>query len=64
MPPAPMPPKLDQDSDSERLQIVAPTSWIDRIDQWRSLRRPIPSRSEAIRTLVLQALDSGRTRQK
>lgn len=50
-------PKLDPDSDSERLQLVAPRSWIDRVDEWRRNQPGIPSRSEAIRLLVEKGLD-------
>lgn len=28
----------------------------DRLDEWRSTQRPIPSRSEAVRTLLREAL--------
>lgn len=51
-----MPPKLDEESATERVQIVAPASWIARIEEWRSKQRPIPSRSEAIRILVDRTL--------
>lgn len=44
-----MPPRLDKKSPTERVQIVAPASLLDRIDEWRSKERPIPSRSEVFR---------------
>lgn len=51
-----LPPKLDDSSETERVQIVAPSSWIERVEQWRRAQPRIPSRSEAIRILVDQAL--------
>jgi hypothetical protein len=47
-----MPPKLEDHSDTERVQIVAPASWIRRIEEWRRAQPKIPSRSDAIRQLV------------
>lgn len=47
-----MPPRLDKDANAERVQIVAPRSWLDLIEEWRSQERPIPSMSAAIRRLV------------
>lgn len=47
-----MPAKLDEDSETERVQIVAPSSWIQRIEEWRRAQPKIPSRSDAIRQLV------------
>lgn len=52
-----MPPKLDDKSDTERVQIVAPASWVDRVEAWRRKQPRIPSRSEAIRMLVDRALE-------
>lgn len=51
-----MPPKLEDGTPTERHQIVAPKTWGERIDEWRAKQRPIPSKSEAIRILVDQAL--------
>jgi Arc/MetJ-type ribon-helix-helix transcriptional regulator len=53
-----MPPKLDSATDTERVQIVAPVSWIERVEEWRRSQARIPSRSEAIRILVDLALDA------
>lgn len=47
-----MPPKLEQGSDTERIQIVAPSSWIERLDDWRRAQKKIPNRSDAIRQIV------------
>lgn len=55
-----MPPKLQDGVETERVQIVAPASWISRIDEWRRTQKKIPSRSEAIRLLVDKALDAGK----
>lgn len=55
-----MPPKLDEDSETERVQIVAPSSWIRRIEEWRRAQPKIPSRSDAIRQLVDLALEASR----
>jgi hypothetical protein len=51
-----MPPKLEDGSETERIQIIAPTSWVERIEEWRRKQPRIPSKSEAIRMLVDQAL--------
>jgi hypothetical protein len=59
-----MPPRLEKGTATERVEMKAPTSWLERLDEWRSTRRPIPSRAEAIRILVDQALDAGGARQK
>lgn len=56
-----MPPKLDSDSDTVRLQLVAPASWAARVDDWRRQQVAIPSRSEAIRALVEKALDDAQS---
>lgn len=53
----PVPPKLDPEIVTERLQIVAPRSLVKRISEWRKHQDPIPSASRAIRMLVEMALD-------
>jgi hypothetical protein len=52
-----MPPKLEPGMPTDRIQIIAPRSWVEMIDEWRR-RQPgkIPTRSEAIRLLVEQAI--------
>lgn len=47
-----MPPKLDNKSETERLQIVAPASWVKRVHEWRRRQEDNPNLSAAIRTLV------------
>ena len=59
-----MPPRLDKEANAERVQIVAPRSWLDLIEEWRSKRRPIPSQSAAIRQLVEIGLEAERERGK
>lgn len=53
-----MPPKLDDKSPTARIYMLAPEAWVARIDEWRAQRRPIPTRSEAIRLLVDEALEA------
>jgi hypothetical protein len=53
-----MPPKLEEDSETERVQIVAPSSWIRRIEEWRRSQPKIPNRSDAIRQLVDLGLEA------
>jgi hypothetical protein len=44
-----------------RLNIIVPVDWLKEIDDWRKHQPfPPPSRSEAIRTLVSQALRAGK----
>lgn len=53
-----MPPRIDEEAPVERIQMVAPASWIARVESWRRAQEKIPSRSEAIRVLVDKALAS------
>lgn len=55
-----MRPKLDETSKTERLQLVAPRSWIDLVEDWRATQRPVPNLSAAIRRLVEIGLESER----
>lgn len=52
-----MPPKLEDGVVTERIQIVAPTTWVERLEEWRRKQPRIPNKSEAIRILVDQALE-------
>lgn len=47
-----MPPRLDKDAPTERVQIVASASWLERIEEWRRAQARIPSLSAAIRHLI------------
>lgn len=58
-----MPPKLDDKSDTERVQIVAPKSWLARVSGWRRMQDPIPNVSAAIRRLVEIGLEAEEQRQ-
>jgi hypothetical protein len=51
-----VPPRLEETSASERIQIVAPASWAKRVDEWRRKHPDLPNRSAAIRMLVDLAL--------
>jgi hypothetical protein len=52
-----MPNRLDEDSATERVPLVAPRSWLRRVDEWRRTQSKIPSRSQAIRQLVDAGLE-------
>jgi hypothetical protein len=54
----PMPPKLDTDSATERVQLVTTAAWMERLEEWRRKQPRIPSKSEAIRMLVEKALEA------
>ncbi len=58
IPESAMPPKLDDKSPTERVQLVTTAAWMKRVEEWRSRQPKIPSKSEAIRLLVDQALDA------
>ena len=45
-----MPPKLDDQV--KRINMVAPTSWLRAVDDWRRKQPDLPNISEAIRRLV------------
>ena len=51
-----MPPKFDQNAETERFQLVAPATWFERIEEWRRQQPRIPSKAEAIRILVDRGL--------
>jgi hypothetical protein len=51
-----MPPKLDDNI--KRLNIVASTAWVKRIDDWRRRQDDLPNFSEALRRLVEIGLDA------
>ena len=43
----------------QRLNLLVPADWVTAVDQWRSHQPGVPNRSEAIRRLVLEALEAG-----
>lgn len=53
----PMPPRLDPKSKTERIQLIAPESWVARVNDWRRKQAEIPNFSEAVRLLVEEALE-------
>lgn len=64
IPESAMPPKLDDKSPTERVQLVTTAAWMERVEEWRRRQPKIPSKSEAIRLLVDQALDGEARRGK
>lgn len=44
--------KLDENSETRRLQIPAPDSLIAKVDAWRREQPDLPSRADAFRRLV------------
>ena len=52
-----MPPKLDKEI--RRLNMIAPASWVKKIDEWRRQQPDLPNISEAVRRLVERGLESG-----
>jgi hypothetical protein len=55
-----MPAALDPDGEPKRLNIVAPTSWVRKVNDWRRAQPDMPNLSEAIRRLVETGLDHSR----
>ena len=53
-----MPHKLDDEI--QRLNMVAPASWVKKIDDWRRREPDLPNLSEAIRRLVDMGLESAK----
>lgn len=53
-----MPPKLDDET--KRLNMVAPASWVKKIDDWRRQQPDLPNISEAIRRLVEMGLEGAK----
>lgn len=51
----PMPPKLEDDI--KRLNMIAPVSWVKKVDDWRRQQPELPNLSEAIRRLVEMGLE-------
>lgn len=47
-----MPRKLDETSETERMQLVIHRSLVNRIDEWRRKSADLPNRSEAVRRLI------------
>lgn len=49
--------RLDENSETKRLQLIIPQSIIDRIDVWRGLQKPPLNASAAVRKLCEIALE-------
>jgi hypothetical protein len=52
-----MPPKLEPNTETRRLNLVASASWVRKIDEWRREQPDLPNISEAIRRLVEVGLE-------
>jgi hypothetical protein len=52
-----VPAKIDPEGAPKRLNIVAPASWVRKIDDWRRAQPDLPNLSEAIRRLVEAGLE-------
>lgn len=50
-----MPPKLDEGSETVRIQLVTTRAWIAMVDAWRKQQPGNLNRSEAIRLLAEMA---------
>lgn len=59
-----MPPKLDPETKTKRFNIVAPESWLERLDNWRRVQPKVPNISEAIRVLVDRAIEAEKGKKK
>lgn len=55
-----MPPKLDEGSETCRVNIMAPQVWLDAVEEWRRRQPRIPTKSEAIRIIVSRYLQAER----
>lgn len=53
-----MPAKLDPEGEPKRLNIVAPVSWVRKVDEWRRAQPDLPNASEAIRRLVEAGMEA------
>lgn len=51
-----VPPRLDKDAPSGRINIVVSEAFLERLEEWRATLRPIPTKSEAMRMLAEDAL--------
>ncbi|MGW8787119.1 hypothetical protein [Heyndrickxia sporothermodurans] len=53
-----VPPRLDKEAPSGRINVIATETLLQRIEEWRATQRPIPTKSEAARILIEKALDA------
>ena len=52
------------DDEIQRLNMVAPTAWVKKVDDWRRREPDLPNLSEAIRRLVEMGLESAKKDRK
>jgi hypothetical protein len=57
-----MPNKLDDEI--QRLNMVVPTRWVEKVDNWRRKEPDLPNLSEAIRRLVEMGLEGAKKDRK
>jgi hypothetical protein len=57
-----MPTKLDDEI--QRLNMVVPTAWVKKVDDWRRREPDLPNLSEAIRRLVEMGLEAAKKERK
>ena len=57
-----MPTKLDDEI--QRLNMVVPTAWVKKVDDWRRKEPDLPNLSEAIRRLVELGLEAAKKDRK
>lgn len=57
-----VPPKLSQLSATSRVTVIATEALLNRIEEWRRQQPKIPTKSEAARMLIEQALDAAEKR--
>lgn len=50
---------MKKNTQDQRIQLVASSELIGKVDDWRRKQPDIPSRSEAIRRLIAQSLNAG-----
>lgn len=53
-----MPPKFE--NETKRLNMLAPSSWVKKVDEWRRHQPDLPNISEAIRRLVELGLEASK----
>ena len=59
-----MRPKLDPDDETRPVNLVAPASWLRKIDDWRREQPDLPNISEAIRRLVEAGLEAKKPKKR
>ena len=51
-----MPPKLERDEKTGRINVTAPESFIRQVEEWRISQRPVLTMAKAVRVLIEKAL--------